>query len=99
MYEDYKMWQKPAVAYNLIYLLRRFLLMSVFFNPFMIDHVLVQIIMLCYIQLFSAMYIFKHKPFIGRLQMSTELFNEITILVSTEALLLYTDIISPDAQN
>ena len=49
MYEDYRIWEKAAVANNLVYLLRRFLLIVILFAPFFVDHIIIQIIALSYI--------------------------------------------------
>ena len=67
MYEDYKFWQVPALYYNLIYLLRRFLLIYILFLPFLRAHVALQIILLVYTQFASTIYVYKYKPFIGKL--------------------------------
>jgi hypothetical protein len=61
--------------------------------------VTLQIILLVYTQFASTIYVYKYKPFIGKLQLYTELVNEITIFVATESMLFYTNILLPDIQN
>ena len=96
MYEELKYWYKPALANNLVYLARRLAMVTVFFAKFFTDNVVIQIITLIYIQAASIMYVFAHKPFIGKLNMFVEFVNEVTILISTESMLLYTEVLTPD---
>ena len=71
-------------------------MVTVFFAPTFVNNRIIQIIALIYIQAASTMYVFAHKPFTGRTNMFVEFVNEITILISTESMILYTEVFDPD---
>ena len=47
---------------------------------------------------FCCMYLIWHRPYIERAKNYNEIINEITIVITTEAMLLYTEICSPEQQ-
>ena len=99
MFNHLKVQKKSALFNNVAYIFRRILLINILLSHFFVKYLILQIIFLCYLQFAAAIYAFKYKPFVGRLSINTELVNEITILVATESLLMYTNIIDPDTQN
>ena len=95
-YESLKIKSKFYLFYNLLYIIRRIMLVFVLFSPFFTSHICLQIQACIYINNFCCMYLLWHKPYIERGRNYNEISNEITIVIVTEAMLMYTEICSPE---
>ena len=95
-YEDLKTRSIFALFYNLLYFLRRIILVFIIFNQFFISYVSLQVMACIYVNNFCCVYLVWHRPYITRQRNFNEIMNEVTIVISTEAMLFYTDICEPE---
>ena len=94
-YEGLKIKSKYALFYNLLFLIRRMVLVFILFESFFIKYESLQIIACIFLNNFCCTYLIWHMPYIEKSKNYNEILNEITIVISTEAMLLYTNILDP----
>ena len=90
---------KYQVGYNLLYLIRRTLYIIFMFSKTFSQYQIIQVLMLVYLNLFCLAYVIWHQPFSTKQRNLTEIFNEVTIAITTESMLFYTGIVDPFTQN
>ena len=95
VYQDLKMENGYQINYNLLFLVRRIILVFFIFMPFFQKYNVLQIIACIYLNFFCLCYLLWHLPYIIPHKNYNEIFNEITIFTTTEAMLLYTNVLDP----
>ena len=75
--------------------MRRLILMYIIFSQFFRHYTCIQVMACIYLNNFVCMYLVWHKPYDTKQRNQNEIMNEITIVISTEAMLLFTDILDP----
>ena len=95
VYQELKMDNSYQINYNLLFLVRRIILVYFIFSPFFQVFNSLQIIACIYLNFFCLCYLMWHKPYVNKYKNYNEIFNEITIFISTEAMIMYTDINDP----
>ena len=65
------------------------------FKTYLIENPLIQVMCLVYLNLFCLAYTAYHNPFSSKQRNTIEIFNEITIALTTESMLFYTGIVDP----
>ena len=79
---------KPQLAFSLVFMCRRLLFITIAFG---IDHQAIQIMLLIYLNTAIIIYQQGQKPLKARLNNQLEIFNELTIHISTIHMIFFTE--------
>ena len=98
-FENLKTRSRFFLFYNLLFLIRRIIFVFILFHNFFVSYESLQIIACIFLNNFCCTYLIWHMPYSDRSRNYNEILNEITIMISTEAMLLYTNILDPNQQD
>ena len=90
IYKEFRHHSKLQIGFYLVFVLRRFLFISIMFN--MRDRSYFQIIAMNYLNLFMLIYHGNTRPFLSSFRSWVEITNEIFITIDTFHFMLFTDI-------
>ena len=95
IYKDLNVNSKFKLFQALLYILRRFIMIYILLSSFFMEYVSIQILSLVYLNCAITFYITACKPYEVKRRNHLELFNEATILLMTESMIFYTDMLDP----